>query len=430
VKRFTWLTLLLGCCIGLAACGGSSSKSSSTTSSVSSSASTSANSGTPSGGQSSTTVGGKLVIDNESGSTWTCQFNPYNPGVTFVSFGFVYEPLEYVNVLKNGAVTPWLATGSTWSSNFKTLTFTIRSGVDWNDGKPFSAADVVYTFNAMKADKAIDLNALWANDGGPLTSVTAKGADQVVMTFNAPAQSDFYYVADQTPILPQHIWASMNQAKLATYADSAPVGTGPYTIGGCSGQNIKYTRNPHYWQSTPSNPVPKIAEVDYPSFLSNTAANLYLSQGQAQWGGQYIPNIASFYTDKDPANRHYYFAPILNVSLFPNLDNSQLGQLPVRQALAYGINRALVAKLGESGYQQGGNQTGVITPTFQSWSDSSLAAPTYNPAKAEQVLQAAGYTKNSSGIYAKNGQALSFTIKTISGFSDWDASLQIITQEL
>ena len=43
-------------------------------------------------------IGGKLVIDNESGSTWTCQFNPFNPAVLGpgITFGFVYEPLEFV----------------------------------------------------------------------------------------------------------------------------------------------------------------------------------------------------------------------------------------------------------------------------------------------------------------------------------------------
>ena len=58
-------------------------------------------------------------------------------------------------------MTPWLATVSQWSNGYKTLTFTIRQGVKWSDGQPLTAADVVYTFNAMNHDKAIDLNALW-----------------------------------------------------------------------------------------------------------------------------------------------------------------------------------------------------------------------------------------------------------------------------
>jgi peptide/nickel transport system substrate-binding protein len=421
MKRVKWLIGVAGVCILLSACGGSSSSSTTTA------ANTSNASATP-------TVGGKLVIDNVSGSTWTCQFNPFNssilgPGITFA---LIYEPLEYVNILQSTKPpTPWLASSSQWSNGFKTLTFTIRNGVKWSDGQPFSAKDVAYTFNAMKSDKAIDLNALWTADGGPLTSVAPKGSDQVVFNFKSPSQTYFYFVADQTPIVPQHIWASLDQKSLHSYKDSSPVGTGPYTMSSCSGQNIKYLRNPNYWQSTASHPVPQIKEVDYPAFLSNTPGNLFLSQGQAQWGGQYIPNIQSFYINKDPAHRHYWFPPVLNVALVPNLTNPLLSKLAVRQAIAYALNKPNISRLGESGYQQPANQSGVITPTFQSWSDSSIQQPTYNPAKAEQILKSAGFTKGSDGIYHdSSGHPLSFTIKTISGYSDWDSSLQIITQNL
>ncbi len=351
MKRFKWLVLLVAVSMLATACGGSSSKTSSGTSSKTSSAP--ANTGQ---------VGGKLVIDNVSGSTWTCQFNPFNsavlgPGITFAP---VYEPLEFVNILQSGnPPVPMLATSSQWSNGFKTLTFTIRNGVTWSDGKPFSAADVVYTFNAMKSDKAIDLNALWSADGGPLTSVAVKGTDQVVFTFKAPSQPIFYFVADQTPIVPQHIWSTLNQSKLHSYADTQPVGTGPYLVSSCSPQNIKYVRNPHYWQSKPGHPVPMIKEVDYPAFLSNTPGNLFLSQGQAQWGGQYIPNVQSFYVAKDPAHRHIWFPPVLNVALVPNLSNPLLSKLPVRQAIAYALDKATIARLGEGGEQQPANQTGV-----------------------------------------------------------------------
>ncbi len=378
----------------------------------------------------SSAASGKLVIDNESGSTWTCHFNPFNPAVNLTGNGFVYEALEPVDILGNAAVTPWLATSSHWSNNFKTLTFTIRQGVTWSDGKPFGAADVVYTFNAMRHDKAIDLNAVWTADGGPLTSVVAKGANQVVLTFKSPSQPYFYYVADMTPIVPAHIWSKLNQSKLDAFNDPSPVGTGPYKVSACAPQNIKYLRNPHYWQSTAGHTVPAIAEVDYPAFLSNTPANLSLAQGQAQWGGQYIPNVQSFYVAKDPSHRHIWYPPVLNVSLMPNLENPLLKQLPVREALAMAIDRATVARLGEGGEQQAANQTGVILPTYKSWYDSSLPKLGYNAAKADQILMSAGFKKNSSGIFAKGGQALSFTIKTISGFSDWDASLAIIAQEL
>jgi peptide/nickel transport system substrate-binding protein len=422
MKRVNWLVLLATVCMLVTACGSSSSKSSSTSSAASSAA---ANTGK---------IGGKVVMVNVTGSTWTCQFNPFISSVLYsgATFAPIYEPLEFVNILQSTKPpVPMLATSSQWSNGYKTLTFTIRSGVKWSDGQPFSAKDVVYTFNAMKSDKAIDLNALWPAAGGPLSNVALKGTNQVVFTFKSAAQPYFYFVANLTPILPQHIWSTLNQSKLHSYSDSKPVGTGPYEVSSCAATNIKYLRSPNYWQSTPSHPVPAIKELDFPAFLDNTPANLLLSQGGAQWGAQYIPNVDSFYVAKDPTHRHIWFPPTGNVALIPNLTNPLLAKLPVRQAIAYAISKPTVARLGEGGQQQAANQTGVVLPTFQSWYDSSLPQPSYDAAKAEQILKSAGFTKGSDGIYAdKSGNKLSFTIKTISGYSDWAASLQIITQEL
>lgn len=95
--------------------------------------------------------GGTVTIANVGGQTWPCQFNPFNPSVNGVAGGFVYEPLTFVNVLKAGATTPMLATDFAWSPKKDSIVFTIRDGVKWSDGQPFSADDVVYTFNLMKA---------------------------------------------------------------------------------------------------------------------------------------------------------------------------------------------------------------------------------------------------------------------------------------
>src|SRR5487761_1125863 len=70
-----------------------------------------------------------LNISDEYGITWTCQFNPYNASDEFDSFGPVYEELVYIDNLKSGSATPWLATAWGWSNGNKTLTFTIRKGV-------------------------------------------------------------------------------------------------------------------------------------------------------------------------------------------------------------------------------------------------------------------------------------------------------------
>src|SRR5438270_12509462 len=100
--------------------------------------------GTTSNSAGTPSKGGTLVIDNESGTLWACGFNPLNPNDASFAFGPVYEPLVYVNLL-SGKQTPMLASSYKWSSDDKTLTFTIRSGVKWSDGQPFTADDVVYT---------------------------------------------------------------------------------------------------------------------------------------------------------------------------------------------------------------------------------------------------------------------------------------------
>jgi peptide/nickel transport system substrate-binding protein len=364
---------------------------------------------------------GTLTISNESGELWPCSFNPYNPAVWGESVGFVYEPLVFVDTLENGKTTPWLASSYAWSDANKVLTFTIRKGVKFSDGTPMTAADVAFTFNLLKANPALDLNAVWS----VLKSVAQNG-DNVVLTFKTTAVPYFYYVADQIDVLPQHIWASVKNA--VTYPDATPVGTGPYVMSKCSGQNITYTANPNYWQPG----LPKVKTIEYPAFTSNDPANEELATGVAQLGAQFIPNIKAFYTSKSP-NYHYWFPPIANVSMFINLTVAPLNDVAVREAIAYGVDRPRVSAIGEYGYEPPSNQAGIVAPTFSSWLDTSLLSKynySYNPAKAISVLEADGYKKGSDGLFAKNGKELSFTIINVGGNSDWVAAVQVIASEL
>jgi peptide/nickel transport system substrate-binding protein len=364
--------------------------------------------------------GGTVTIANVGGQTWPCQFNPFNPSVNGVAGGFVYEPLTFVNVLKAGATTPMLATDFAWSPKKDSIVFTIRDGVKWSDGQPFSADDVVYTFNLMKAQPALDIYALWTGAG--LTSVTAAG-NKVTLKFKGAAEPYFFNFANQVDIVPKHIWSTGEAAsKPATFADAKPIGTGPYTVESCSPNNITYSANQSYWQ--PGKPY--IQKVQYPAYLDNNPANLDLASGKAQWGGQYIPNIDKFYKSKSPEN-NYWFPPTANVALVPNNDPSRpaTSKLAVRQALAYALDREQISKIGESGYQPAANQTGVVTPTFDKYFDKdALAAGGYdkpNLDKAKQLLQTAGYSESNP---------LKLNVITVTGYTDWDASLAVVKQQL
>ena len=366
---------------------------------------------------------GTLTIVNASGTQWNCSFNPFNPGNLGegVTMGQVYEPLAFVDTLENAKATPWLATSWAWSDGNKALTFTIRQGVKFSDGTPMTAADVAYTFNLIKKVPALDVNSVWS----VLSSVTQSG-DTVAMTFKTAAVPYFYYIADQIPIVPEHVWSKISNP--VTYADTNPIGTGAYVVNPCTPQNITYTANPDYWQPG----EPKIAKVLYPAFTSNDPANTMLATGQGQWGSQFIPNIQALYTSKSKDN-HYWFPPYASVSLIPNLTAPGLSDVAVRQAMAYAIDRNKVGNIGEYGEEPGANQSDIALPTFSAWLDSSAAAKYnygYDPAKAKQILQQAGYTMGSNGIFAKGGKQLSFSVINIGGFSDWVASMSVIQQEL
>jgi peptide/nickel transport system substrate-binding protein len=328
-----------------------------------------------------------------------------------------------VNPLQNGKTTPMLASSWSWGAGNKSLTFTIRSGVKWSDGTPLTAADVAFTFNLMKKYPTLDLTGVWS----VLSSVTATGSNTVTMNFSSVAVPYFYYIADQTPIVPQHIWSTI--ANPATATISKPVGSGPYLMSKCSPSNITYTANPHYWQPG----LPKIHTIQYPAFTSNNTANDTLANGQAQWGAQYIPDIEAFYTSKN-ANFHYWFPPVLNVAMVPNLTNPLLSNVKVREAISYAINRQQVSTIGESGYEPPANQAGIVTPTFTSSLNSSALASWgngFDAAKAKALLASAGYHPGSDGIMTNaSGQKLQFTVINIGDYSDWVASMQVIQQDL
>ena len=225
MRRFTTVAVLAAAGLLAAACGGSTSSS-------------------PTSSSGSSGPHGVLTIDNESGGTWACDFNPFNLSYISYSLGNVYEPLVFINALHSGQATPWLATSWAWGNGNKTLTFTIRNGVKFSNGDPLTAADVAYTFNLLKAHKTMDINSVWS----VLSSVAQQGSNKVVMKFKAAAVPYFYYIGDQVAIVDQKVWSKV--ANPVTYPDKNPVGTGAFTASSstCTPQNIKYTANPHYWR--------------------------------------------------------------------------------------------------------------------------------------------------------------------------------------
>ena len=354
----------------------------------------------------------------------TQNFNPFagsSPINGMGATGLVYEPLLQFD-LANPSQKPydWLATSYTWSNGGKTITFAIRQGVKWNNGTPFTPADVVFTFNLLKNNTGMNL------DGLPITSVSASG-NNVTLSFSSSQYANLMNIAG-TAILPEAIWSKVGNP--TSYTDPNPVGTGPYMLSSFTPQGYTLKANPNYWNSS----AVKVPKVYFPGYASNTGALSALYSNQIDWTGNFIPGLQQQFVDTSPSTHHYWEAPGASNALDPNLNVWPTNQLPVRQAISAAINRSLIASEGEAGLEAPVlNSTGLTLPTFAAWSApvaSMTNSATAQPATAESILEKAGYTKNSSGYFEKGGKVVALTIIDPAAYTDYAADDSLVAQEL
>lgn len=98
-------------------------------------------------GGSNTAAGGTVVsIFTGTTGTFNENFNPFSPTALGPTLGVIYETLYWYNLASDEDPTPMLATGYEWNEDGSELTITTRKGVKWQDGEPFSAKDVAFTF--------------------------------------------------------------------------------------------------------------------------------------------------------------------------------------------------------------------------------------------------------------------------------------------
>ncbi|MFB7495515.1 ABC transporter substrate-binding protein [Streptomyces sp. NPDC056161] len=329
--------------------------------------------------------------------------------------GFIYEPLVQINTVDIGKDIPWLARSWKWSGDNRTLTLTVRTGVKWTDGKPFSADDVVFTFEMLK--KYPGLNVL----GIAFDSVKANGADEVVMTFAKPSEQFFTNIVS-APIVSRHIWSTVGDP--TKYTDKNPVGTGPYKLASFSTQSFVLDRNEGYWQTRP-----EVTSIRFVAYKDNQSMTNALVQGQVDWGGSYIANADKTYLARSKDN--HYWTPLAGTDgLIPNLERWPLSDLAVRQAISLGVDRKQIAAATHD--SPATSVTGLPMPAYESAVAAQYKGVDFvqDKAKAEQTLTDAGYAKGGDGYYQKNGKRVEFSISFPSSYTDIASRVQVLVSQL
>jgi peptide/nickel transport system substrate-binding protein len=377
-----------------------------------------------SGSGSSSTASKPLVMESSPETTITDDFNPFvstaapqGMGAT----GLVYEPLLQFDLASPPKYTPWLATAYSWSNGGKSITFTIRQGVKWNDGTAMTPADVAFTYNLVMKNAAINLAGL------PITSATASG-NTVTVNFSSAQYLNLQEIAG-VPILPKAIW-SQYQSSPTTFTDAKPVGTGPYVLKTFTPQGFTLTKNTSYWQAS----MVKVPSVYFPVYTSNTSALSALYSGAIDWTGNFIPGLQKQFVNTAPKYHHFWEAPGSTNALMPNLNQWPTNQLPVRQAISLAVNRNLLASEGEAGLENPvTNTSGITLPTFAAWAGpvaSDTVSATGSATAAAAVLTQAGYKKDSSGYFALNGKEVTIQLISPSAYTDYAAVGTMVAQEL
>ena len=366
--------------------------------------------------------GGVVTVESNDQGPSPRNFNPFSPTAQLGTIGDIYEPLLMYNTVSD-QVHPWLATKYVWSDGNKVLTFTLRQGVKWSDGQPFTAADVAYTFNLILKNPAIDTNGLSAH----VTKVVQTGPYTVQLDFKSPDVPLLFYIGGDTPIVPEHIWSKI--ADPTKWLDPNPVGTGPFELTSFTAANYLFKRNPDYWQAG----KPYVSELLFKAYTVQ-AVESDLSEGKIAWADAYSPTLQKTYVQWDPSQNHYWFPPEGEVALWTNDQKPPFNNVWVRRAISYAINRKTVGAIGETGFESPAAATGIILPNQKSWLDASVAKAypyPYSPSEAIKMLANAGYHLNSQHqmVNAK-GQQLTFTMDVVAGYPDWILDEKIMVQEL
>ncbi|HEX2785327.1 MAG TPA: ABC transporter substrate-binding protein [Ilumatobacteraceae bacterium] len=365
--------------------------------------------------------GGTLTIQGDAGNpTLVENFNPLQPSSALHGVNLIYEPLELRSPI-DGSFSQYLATAHKFTDP-KTLVYTVRDGVKWSDGTAFTAADVVFTFNMLKKFPALDSNGVWQQISG-----VAATATDVTFTFTEP-NVPFAGVLGATEIVPEHLWSSI--ADPSKFANTTPVGTGPFMLDAFAPTQYKLKKNTSYWQADKIVPD----EVVFPAQASDQSTNqLDVVSGKFDWAYNFLPDVEQTFVSKDSAHNIYWFPPGGTIGLFLNLTKAPYDNVDFRQGISLALDRTTIALKAVNGYLDQASQSGLILPNLNKWLDASL--PDQGNVKQDKTaalaaFTKAGYSQKGGKLVDKNGKQASMSIVMPTNFSDWVAAAKEVTNQL
>jgi peptide/nickel transport system substrate-binding protein len=337
--------------------------------------------------------GGRLVVaaDGEPRN-----LNPAviaSNGVFYVA-SKVIEPLAEMSYDAPDGLAPKLATAWRGSPDGRSVTFALRQGVTWHDGKPFTSADVA--FSAMEVWKKLqNLGRVVFKD---LEAVDTPDAHTAIFRFAKP--TPFQLIRNALPsltaVLPKHIYEGTDIN--ANAANIRLVGTGPFRFGEYQqGQFFRLDRNPNYWEKD----QPYLDSIIYRVLPDRGAVAAALEANEIQLSAfsavplSDLKRLAAVPGVTVTAKGYEGITYQLTVEI--NHRRKELADARVRRAIAHAIDRQFVVDNIFLGYAAAA--TGPV-PKFdrQFYTAGGVPVQGFDPKQAEALLDAAGYPRGANGM--------------------------------
>lgn len=345
---------------------------------------------------------------------------------------FIYEPLVVFNEMHGNTPVFRLAENFTMADDLMSVTFDIRKGVKWSDGKAFTADDVVYSFNLVKEKPELDQSGInsW------VTGVEKVNDYQVKFRLSE-ANSNVPYEIAKVPVVPKHVWSKVKDP--ATFTNENPVGSGPFTeIDTFTPQLYIQCENPNYWDADNLDVdclrVPQIANND--QFLGK------IVNGEMDWTSSFVPDIDRTYAAASP-NHHYWYPPAGTQAFvvnFKNPDaakNEALTNVDFRRAFSMALDRQTIIDIAFYGGGTVNDFASGLGYAFEAWSDEEThnkykGYNTYNAEGAKKLLAKAGFKDvNKDGfVDTPSGKSFELLIQSPNGWTDFNNTVQLAVEQL
>ncbi|MDR2295030.1 MAG: ABC transporter substrate-binding protein [Microbacterium sp.] len=274
--------------------------------------------------------------------------------------------------------------------------YEIRDDLVWSDGTPLTAKDVAWTLNAVKKDEA---PGTFFGQLGNLDTATAVSDTRVELTLSQPDSSIIEEIGFWGVVVPQHVFEP--KGSIATFAndgkDGGWVGLGPFIMSDFQvGQHYTLKRVDSY--PLVDGGVPGPAEVVYRVYPDVNTEILALQSGEIDVIANALPPTQVEKLRSTAGLQVIEAAGLGYAHMVYNMDNADLAKTEVRQALAHAADYEAIRTVVLQG-QAVSTGSSALMPVLKDYHDDSITEYEYDPEKARSLMEKAGYTAGSDGMF-------------------------------